>query len=344
MSSLTRAETFWDVVSVWLSIAVAIGVAMEAVTEFDKLASLLRLETQARYKLRHDIAKAGLLILILALAFEVVAAIRTHAINAQIIFDLNSQITATQKREQTLIDQTTVLQAKNDELQHAVSKQEGTLNSLAQRTDSFDKRATALSARIATTIARLNTEENGLEAAHQEALASSSKAASAAAIATKAAGDMNTTLTAERAMQESMRELITPRVLTPEQLAALKERTRAYRNTSFDFTVTDDIDARNLMLQLGTVLLDSGWVWKPAPKLPGFTENLSNGYTAAEYATDGISIEFAESQRSQFEQPALAIVNGLSDARIKAAARYQPEATTHPGFDKQTLHLIIGKR
>ena len=99
MSSLTRAEAFWDLVTVWLSIAVAIGVAMEAVTDFDKLASLLRLDTQKRYKLRHDIAKAGLLILILALAFEVVAAIRTHAINAQIIIDLNGQIAATQKRE-----------------------------------------------------------------------------------------------------------------------------------------------------------------------------------------------------------------------------------------------------
>ena len=127
ISALTSAESYWDSVSVWLSVAVALGVTLEAVTEFDKLAGWLRLDTQERFALRHGIAKGGLLLLIAALGFEVVAAIRTHEIAQKIISGLNQEVQATQRREQDLIDATTSLRAENEALRGSVSKQEGSL-------------------------------------------------------------------------------------------------------------------------------------------------------------------------------------------------------------------------
>jgi hypothetical protein len=105
IAALTASQSWWDEAGVWLSGAVALGVAMESVTTFDSLANWLRLNTLERYGLRHGISKAGFLILTAALALEVDAAIQSHDISEQIIAGLNTEIADTQKREQHLIDQ-----------------------------------------------------------------------------------------------------------------------------------------------------------------------------------------------------------------------------------------------
>ena len=155
---------------------------------------------------------------------------------------------------------------------------------------------------------------------------------------------MTATLNAEKAMQESMRALITPRVLSPEQIANMKEKLKEYQDTPFDFAVTDDLDAKRLLMQVGTMLLDSGWLWGSPPTLSGFTLGFDNGHQAAELSFDGLSIDIAESQRSKLEKPALALLNGLLGAGIKAGANSTPDDKINVAFDKKSLHIIIGKR
>lgn len=45
ISALTTSELLWDTIGVWLAVGVLLGVSLEAVTTFDKLADLLRLNT-----------------------------------------------------------------------------------------------------------------------------------------------------------------------------------------------------------------------------------------------------------------------------------------------------------
>lgn len=112
IASLSASESRWDRAGIWLAAFVALGVAMEAIDEFDKLAELAKLTTLEGSLYRKKIAHSGLLILIVSLAFEVVAAIESHDISQQIITGLNSEIRETQNREQQLTNQSNTLAAE----------------------------------------------------------------------------------------------------------------------------------------------------------------------------------------------------------------------------------------
>jgi hypothetical protein len=155
-SSLSASESLWDSVRVWLALAVAVGVSMEAVTEFDTLAEWLRLDRQETFALRHGMAKAGLLILIFALACEVGVGVRVHTINQNIDAGLNREIGDTQAREQTLIDETAALSAENKDLEGIASKQEGALGLLAMLADAFDATANKLRGRMEKSLSVLD--------------------------------------------------------------------------------------------------------------------------------------------------------------------------------------------
>jgi hypothetical protein len=93
VSGLLTRESHWDTASVWLAGFVLLGVACEAVTEFNQLGEWLRLNTLDRqHGLRQAIAKGGLLILISALALEVVAAYKTRSISQNITAHLVRQV------------------------------------------------------------------------------------------------------------------------------------------------------------------------------------------------------------------------------------------------------------
>lgn len=342
-SALTAAASFWDTVSVWLAAFVALGVAAEA-TEFDNLASWLRLDTQEKFKLRKDIAKVGLLVLIIALSLEVVTAIRTHSINADIIKGLNGEIGITQQREQDLINETRDLREKNDKLSRTVSNQDTTLKSLNDRADAFDHSAVALRTRFDASLAALKRDEANLERAQSDAAESSGKAAKAAELARKTASDMTSTLDAERAMQEGMRELITPRVLTPEQIETLKEQLKVFPKIPFDMSVADDKDAKDFVTQLAKLLPDAGWIWKPAASMGSqFAMNWDRPDVPI-LTLQGIRLEISESARPALEKAAVALINGLAAANIKVLPSVIADENFRKDVDKNTVHLFIGKR
>lgn len=109
ISSLTANELLWDEVGVCLAAFVALGVALEAIDDIEKLADWLKLNTLEGSRRRKKIARLGLAILVVALAFEVGAAMKSHDISQQIIAGLSGEITETQSREQHLIDQSNEL-------------------------------------------------------------------------------------------------------------------------------------------------------------------------------------------------------------------------------------------
>jgi hypothetical protein len=92
LKDLITRENFWDLVAIWLAAAVALGVAVEAICESDTVVKWLGSDTDKKGKIRHRIAKCGLLLLVLALSFEVVVGIMTHRISEQIWVDFNDAL------------------------------------------------------------------------------------------------------------------------------------------------------------------------------------------------------------------------------------------------------------
>lgn len=114
------AASFWDAVSVALTVAVFFGVAGESVADFETLARWTRLDT--RPKLRKAIAKASLLVLIVALALEVVAAIGSHNANERVIGLLNKELSDTIERSIELTKLTQSLGLSNDALKRQLEE------------------------------------------------------------------------------------------------------------------------------------------------------------------------------------------------------------------------------
>lgn len=99
ISALSAQELFWDTVGVWLAILVALGVIMESVVDFKILAKLRTLDR--RGELKGKTAKLGLLILIVALVGEVVAAVKSHDVGEEIIHGLNTEICKAKSAKQS---------------------------------------------------------------------------------------------------------------------------------------------------------------------------------------------------------------------------------------------------
>jgi hypothetical protein len=350
ISALTSAESSWDTVGVWLAIAVAIGVSLEAVTEFDTLAGWLRLDTQERFALRHGTAKAGLLLLIVALAFEVVAAVRTHNISEQIIAGLNGEIQVTQAREQKLIDETNALRAENNKLQVTLSKQEGTLASLGERSNEFEKAAHALTTRTDASLARLRTDEENLEKAQRDAAGSAGKAANAAQIANNALADMNKSLTDVQAMRQRLQEMITPREIDDVHFAAMVKALNAFPNTPVDLALSNDPGCIDLLVRIASALLAAKWDIRPwqgrglgikvsaLPDLP----NLGN------VTARGVQVAISEADRETLATPAEALLRAIDDAGIHpisgtVMADKLPDGKPNPNaLSHGVIHMVVG--
>lgn len=210
ISILTAQESLWDTVGVWLAILVALGVIMESVVDFKILARLTTLDKHGELKER--INKLGLLILIVALVGEVIAAAKSHDIGEEIIHGLNTEISQGQERETKLVELTNKLGQSNRSLSSELAEQDSLLRSLQSRSEAFERLAQAQKARDDAALDLLKTEEVKLERAQKDANASSIKAERAATIADATASDMEKTLHAEEEMRQKMHDLVTPAV------------------------------------------------------------------------------------------------------------------------------------
>jgi hypothetical protein len=258
IASLTARGSFWDSVSVWLSVFVALGVIMESVSDFKILARWTGLES--RHELRETVAKSGLLILILALAVEIVAAIKSHDISEQIIDGLNKEIGQTQEREEKLIALTDKLGLSNKKLEGKSLEQELTLHSLENSSINFEKSVKEQKARDDATLALLKTDEENFKKARNDLIESANKAQNAAKIADKTASDMEKTLQSEREMRQKMHDLITPRSISAEQLASISEKLKLYAGTSVDILqVGETPEITNFRLLIEKSLTAAGW-------------------------------------------------------------------------------------
>lgn len=336
VTHLMARESHWDTASVWLAVAVAVGVACEAVTEFDGFAEWLQLDTLERHALRKDIAKGGLLILIVALTLEVVAAIATHRISQNITADLTQQIAVDQDRENALIDTT-------DALRHQGVIQAGALSTLTGRANQFQAAADAQRARIDHAMTIFNESERRLNRAQTDATASAAKAASASALADSTAAQMKNTLADEQQFDREMRKQLTHRVLTEDQIFTISNDLRTYSGAAYDVSTAQDPDSVNLAWQLAQMLADAGWDWRTTSGFLG----LSKGTLPkiGQYFGEGLHLAVCKSDVTAFEPIAGALQASLMRAGLSMTGENidDKQAPTQ-GITCKILHIQIGAR
>lgn len=338
-SALSAQESFWDSVGVWLAILVALGVIMESVVDFKILARLTTLDR--REDLKHRTAKLGLLILIVALVGEVIAAVKSHDVGEEIIYGLNKEISQGQDREAKLVELTNKLGQSNRSLREELAEQDSLLRSLQSRSAEFEKLALAQKARDDAALGLLKSEQAKLEIAQKDASASSIKAEKAAKIADATASDMEKTLHAEEEMREKMRDLITPRSLTNEQLANISRTLKRHTGTSIDILqIGENPEIEGLRTQIERALLAAGW------KTVAATAVASGSFVGASVAT----VEGASESDMSAANDLRDLLNGDG---IKTADKgvqkreYWPSAYMSPQGEtanKASVRLYIGSK
>ncbi|HWG75793.1 MAG TPA: hypothetical protein VN660_03265 [Steroidobacteraceae bacterium] len=337
VSHLLARESIWDQRSVWLAGAVAVGVACEAVTEFDQLAERMHLNTLDRqHGLRKAIAKFGLLVLIIALSLEVAAAIKTHNISQNITADLTQQIADGQKREATLINTTNALRRQG-------VIQTGILNALTGRADQFQAAADAQRMRIDRAMTTINKSEKELNTAQAVAKASAAKAAAASALADSTAAQMKKTLDAEQQFDKENREQLTHRVLTANQMLSLSSELQPFLGTPYDVSAANDPDSVNLAWQVAQMLSEAGWTWKASTT----TFIFNNGTLPAvgQYVGEGLHVTACKSDVMAFDMVAGALKEGLGRIGLSMSGdAVDDKLAPARQITCKILHVQIGAR
>jgi hypothetical protein len=341
--SLTYAVSFWDSLSVVLAVAVFLGVAGESVADFETLARWTRLNTRPR--LRTGIAKASLLVLIAALAFEVVAAVGSRRANEHVIGALNRELDTTIRHSTALTALTRELGLSNVSIKRKLGEQQSLIADMEKQSNAFVRAIRAQQSRDDAVLVDLQREESQLRAAKDDALASAGIAASAATTANKAAADMSATLDAERSMRDQMNALVTPRRLTVAQAERIIDALKIYPNTPFDICVANDPDSFDLSSQIVTVLEQAGWAWRPAPSIGSLVRTLPDKPTMCILTIQGLRIEVAEEKRSSLGQPMAALADGLIAAGIRVGSSFVPNGgMAKSKFDQTSLHIFVGSK
>lgn len=339
ISALTAQESTWDAVGVWLAIFVALGVIMESVADFKILAKLTTLDRHD--ELKEKTAKLGLLILIVALVGEVIAAVKSHDVGEEIIHGLNTEISQGQDREAKLVELTNRLGQSNRSLSVELANQDALLRSLQSRSAAFERLAQAQKIRDDAALSLLRSEETKLEIAQKDASVSSVKAQKAAAIADATASDMEKTLRAEEEMRQKIHDLVTPRSLTDEQLTNISRVLKRYAGTSIDILQigeNPEIDA--FRDQIDKALLTAGWSTVPA------TAIASGSFVGVSVAVvDGASqsdVSAANELRDVLDRNGINTTDkGVQKREYWPSAYMSPQGKTS---NKASVRLYIGNK
>ena len=131
-------------------------------------------------------------------------------------------------------------------------------------------------------------------------------------------------------------KLKTPRTLSPEQQRRVSTKIEPFPNTPFDMWVSTDSDSTTLMGLMDEAIRAGKWQFKPA----GIIQFANK---AGLISGSGVSIHFAEEQRSVLEQPALTLGNALIAEGIPVVV-FRDTGDANKDKDKTAIHVMIGSK
>jgi hypothetical protein len=329
--SLEASSDFWSVVLVVATVVVAVGVAMEFAEELGELWEAIR----GRHKLSRakQVVFLGTLLVIGGVAAEFWAEFRGADFETKLRGNNEAAQGVLDARARAATKAAVDLTAKFGGLQGFVDAQERQMDA-----EMGDFRAFADSEKRETkaVIGDLNRNRADLAAARLDAQ-------SAAAASKRDLAEVATLLEQERELRQRIVALTTPRALSPEKAVELADSLRPFANTSFDMYVTNDPDSVALVNQIGAILKNAGWQWKPAASIGALSLTGKNPQISI-VTVSGVSVEIAESAKETLGSAVLALVNGLRRAGIAASPIASPDEHTDKKFDKSVVHVVIGSR
>jgi alkylhydroperoxidase/carboxymuconolactone decarboxylase family protein YurZ len=181
--------------------------------------------------------------LILALAVELFATVKTNTINNLAIADLSNKA----QQAAALAGR---LGAKVDDLNDFVEKKEKMAD---DRMDSFKKFASDQKVQSDAIVAALTAKQKEVTAVIEAAK--------------KDEAELEASANTIGELRQKLHDLTTKRVLTEQQIADLTKRTRRFAKVTFDLASTRDSDSPNLARQIGIALRSAGWEWTPRSDL-----------------------------------------------------------------------------
>jgi len=314
-SSLIDSLSFWEYVEYAAETIVVVGALGEFVAEFGYFPRGAR--NQER---RQGLGKLAALFLIVGLAIELVALVRTNQLSSTAIAALNKAASdSNQKAEQAILKgESATATAKGFESQIAA--------------------ANARAAEAEAQVAVANSESREAVAKVREAQAHIAQAQRAAADARQEAARLNKIAEDERLARVKIEERIAGWRLDSEGQKRLSKKLSAFPATPFDLFVNPS--EASFMETLDGLMVSSGWKRRlPIQAKDGQPFAILVDDKAAILLVEGITVEVAQNRWDAFRAPVTALVEGLIAEGIPVKAHLISQ-----GSDPNAIHLIVGRR
>jgi hypothetical protein len=138
----------------------------------------------------------------------------------------------------------------------------------------------------------------------------------------------------------ALAELMTPRVLEPEQLERMTEVLKSFAGTPFALSVQPDPEPVALTHQIADLLVGAGWILQPPLRL-GMAIQRRGQPLASITTAVGLAIAIDDSRCADWEKAVLALQAQLIESDVEATA----QSLTTPGVVTTTaVHIKIGKK
>jgi hypothetical protein len=266
VASLTSTLTCWEYAEYVSGGFVALACAGEYIASFKPWF------TGGDKERKERLEKRSTLLLIIALAAELICLVRTNQISGQVIGALDTKAAEAYRKSDT-----------------AIANADSALDKAGAASDEADSaKSESGKAKSVANLAELTAK-----GARQQADAFEGRIVSATDIATKAESHLAEALRRTAAAETALERVRTPRSLTdiPGLLSAMER----FRGTSYTFTnVFADEDSARLMRAIDEILQRAGWnrVITPAIGIPSFDVFGSNNFrfTVLAALTDGVRV------------------------------------------------------
>jgi hypothetical protein len=311
IATAMSTASFWESVEYWSLGAVTLGVMGEYSADFTRL-------KKSEYW-KHRVEKWSTLLVIVALAVELLATVKTNSINNLTIADLG-------KKAQEAAQLAGQLGVKVDELPTFVAQKKveigGQIDDLKSFTADQKRQSDALIASLNAAQAKATISLASIRADEQSLTAS-----------------VNTI----NDLRQKLHELTTDRVLSEQQSKALAEKSKSQRHIAFDAAAALASEPYNFAMQIGLALKAAGWDWKPRHMFPSLSmkdiPDIGNDVRA------GLVLESCKSDVATLDPLARAIRDELfKDGFSFTGTSYPDEDATTRHEECGRLHIIVGSK
>lgn len=195
-------------------------------------------------------------------------------------------------------------------------------------------------------IAALTKDRENLDKARDDALASATKAETSLRVVQKAQSDLTAAVATINGLQEQLHELTTDRTIDVNRVA---EQLKSFGKLPFAITVSDDVDAILLAVQIGTALEQAGWDWKENKASDNSFEIVKRWHDKPNMRIQsgrGVVVQVASVDLTTLGKAGTQLIEVLRDENLKNVEGIQFDDDRMKTFKRiyGVLHILVGTK